>query len=132
MNEKIKKALIIDDDQLVCRVVEKILTRRGIQVIVAPDGAAANSVIINDGENLTIAIIDLVLPDGVTGWDIIDFARRTPKTAHIPIIVMTGAVLSEEEEEKFRNKACTIVRKKDFNIESFKEVIDRLIGGEKA
>ena len=131
MTEKIKKALLIDDDQLVCRVVEKILVKHGIQVVVTSEGAAANSVIINDGENLTIAIIDLVLPDGITGWDIIDFARKNPTTAKMPIVIMTGAVLSDEEEQKFKNKDCTIIRKKDFNIEAFKETIDRLIGANK-
>ena len=122
-----KRALIVDDDSLVRRILDKILTMRGIGVVVATNGSEANAAILHQGANLALAIVDLVLPSGVTGWDIIDFIRSNSATADTPIIILTGADISETEEERLATKNCTILKKKDFTIATFEHVLDTLI-----
>lgn len=124
-----KKALIVDDDPLVCKILEKLLTKRGIGVVITSNGNEANGVILHQGHTLAMAFVDLVLPSGVTGWDIIDFIRSTPSTARTPIVILTGADISEKEEQRLIGKNSKILRKKDFNIDAFDQVLDTLLQG---
>lgn len=127
MNSPNRKALVVDDDDLVARIVSKLLSKRDLDVIVAQTGAEANEAFISNGGSLAIAVIDLVLPNGITGWDIIDFARKSPQTSGIPIIILTGAEISQDEDDRLKQKVSAIVIKKDFDIDGFDRILDKLI-----
>ena len=129
MSDLAGKALIVDDDRLVCKIIAKILGQRGLETIIAENGSDANVAIIMESERLVLAVIDLVLPNGITGWDLIDHLHGNTATARIPIVVLTGAGISGDEAARLHEKTNAIVRKKDFNIERFDQVLDRLLGG---
>ncbi len=123
-----KKALVVDDDKLVGNILVKLLSKRNIDTFIAQNGTEANTIITSEGSNLAIAIIDLVLPDGITGWDLIDFIRNNQSTANLPLIVMTGAEISESETQRLEQKVNAIIHKKSFDIDRFCKVLDGLIG----
>jgi CheY-like chemotaxis protein len=129
MSNQEKKALVVDDDMLVCKIVEKLLKKRGIITITAHSGSEANLIIEREGNNLVLVIVDLVLPNGITGWDIIDSLRNNLQMAKTPIIVLTGAEISIEEAAKLGKKINAIVQKKSFDIIDFGEVLERILGG---
>lgn len=123
-----RKALVVDDDKLVGSVLEKLLAKRNIISLNAQNGSEANSIIINEGKNLSIAVIDLVLPNGISGWDVIDSIRNNPATGNLPLIIMTGAEISESETERLELKVNAIIQKKNFDIDKFCKILDGLIG----
>jgi len=123
--------LIIDDDPLVCKVLEKILHQRGIEAILATDSRKAQKTLEEHAEDLAIAIVDLLIPGGgLTGWDIIAYMKQHEETADIPIIVLTGVMISPKEQAKLEQHVSAVVRKWDFDLKSFGKILDKLLSGD--
>ena len=55
-----------------------------------------------------LAIVDLILPNGVTGWDVLD-AIHALGQVRPRILVLTGARISDAEEAKILQKADAIM-----------------------
>ena len=87
------RVLVVEDNVVNQQVVRRLLTRLGVEVELASDGAEAL-------EKLTS--IDLVLMDcHMPGMDGLEAARRIralpPPLGHLPIIALSAAVLEEEQ-----------------------------------
>ncbi len=95
---KISKILVIDDDAEALRLVEKILVENGkFQVQLANGGK-------NGWEQIhkqipDAVILDLFMPE-MDGFTLLEKLRDTPLTKNIPVIVLTGADLTEEQYAK--------------------------------
>ncbi len=82
-----EKILIIEDERDIAASIEYNLTREGYRVFRAYNG--------HDGlkmlkENLpSLVILDLMLP-GIDGLEVCRQAKKDPKTAMIPIIILTA------------------------------------------
>lgn len=126
MNAK-NKAIVIDDDRLVCRVIGKLLKERDIESLDVFNGRDAETILREEGKNLAMAIVDLVLPNGPTGWDIIDDIRNNADTCDMPVVVITGAHISSDEIKKIAKKVDMVVFKQNFDLDSFGGVLDDLL-----
>ncbi len=122
-----KKAMVLDDDILVCRVIAKILSEQDIEPLEATNGTDAEAMLRKEGNNLAMAVVDLILPHGPTGWDIIDVIRNDLNTRELPVVVITGALISSDEITKLKKKANDVVFKKDFDLDAFAGVLDDLL-----
>jgi CheY-like chemotaxis protein len=77
--------LVIDDDQSICSAVQTALQQRGIDVLVADNGATGVRYL--ETFAVDVAIVDIFMPD-MDGLEIIrTFSQRTPR---VPIIAMSG------------------------------------------
>ncbi|MCC5950808.1 MAG: EAL domain-containing protein [Acidimicrobiia bacterium] len=81
------RILVVDDDPAVLRLLERALTRRGFEVLTAADGASAGAVL--DDALVDVVLLDTVLPD-MSGLEILRRLRETPRTATLPVIMVTG------------------------------------------
>lgn len=126
-----KKAIVIDDDLLVCRIIAKMLSERGVEPLEITNGTDADAILRKEGGNLAMAIVDLVLPDGPTGWDLIDIIRKNADTSKMPVVVITGAQISSDEITRLKEKADSVICKKDFSIDNFAGILDDLLGVKK-
>lgn len=79
--------LVVDDSETMLKLVSEALKGEGYNLLLAPDGKTALDII--SRVPLDMALLDVMLPD-VDGYDICKVLRNTPKTAHIPIIMLTG------------------------------------------
>jgi len=87
-----KSILIVDDDVSVTQMLRMLLETRGYVVNVAASGEDAfNSV----SASTDLILLDLVLPDN-EGFDICRKFKENRKTHHIPIIILSGRMLSED------------------------------------
>ena len=81
------KILVIDDDRMIRKVIEKSLASLGYEIVTAENG--------EDGLNRIkalkpdVVITDKVMP-GIDGFEVTRQLRRQPDFAHIPILVLTG------------------------------------------
>jgi DNA-binding response OmpR family regulator len=80
--------LIIEDDPVVARLVEHLLTRRGFAVHTAVDGLQARS-LLQSLPPPAVVVIDVMLPY-VSGFELIAEMRRTPEWDRVPVIVLTS------------------------------------------
>jgi CheY-like chemotaxis protein len=83
------RILLVDDDALVRRELERVLRQRGHDVCWSATGEGA--LLLLRSEQPDVMILDMKLgPGGMSGWDVAREQRLDPTTRAIPIIVLSG------------------------------------------
>src|SRR5262249_32149043 len=90
-----KKVLVVDDEADAAHLIERLLQRAGYKVHLAEDGKDA---VLKAAEFLPDLITIGALIPGVNAFDTIKQIRQTPKTAEIPIIVLS--VVPDKEQAR--------------------------------
>ncbi len=84
--QQIGCVLLIDDDADVRELMQRTLSRKGYQVLVAEDGPTGLQLA---EQHLPDSIIlDVVMP-GMDGWQVLSQLKANPTLKHIPIILQT-------------------------------------------
>ena len=81
-----KRILIADDEERIVRLVSDFLNNSGYETVTASDGKKALEIFEREGENLSLAIIDIMMPE-IDGWAI---TREIRKTSDLPIIMLSA------------------------------------------
>ena len=116
------KILIVDDEQFVRDLLEKVLRRRGHDVVVVGDADQALKA-------LEAAEVDLLLPDVVMpGMDGFDLLRRV-KSAYpqIKVIVLTGYARKQSISD-FLLYGADEYLSKPFQVHELISAVDRVTG----
>ena len=89
------RILIVDDDDLVCKLFAEILTRADYEVVTT-DSAFGVARLVRDVRPSAV-ILDIGLPFR-PGTSLIEELKSDPATASVPVVVVSGlpGVLSEE------------------------------------
>ena len=90
------KILIADDDPVYVRLVAGRLTAKGIEVVTAYDTMQAWMTAVRSQPDAII--LDINMPAG-TGHEFLKRLRMMAKTAHIPVVVVSGSIRPEERSE---------------------------------
>ena len=110
------RALIVEDDPAIRRLVEKLLGRHHIDIDAAPDGSHA---IARLRENTySVVVLDLMVPE-VNGFEVIDFMKR--QKLRTPV-----AVVSAVSQQALTNLDLDIVKlviSKPFDVDEFTKAI---------
>jgi chemosensory pili system protein ChpA (sensor histidine kinase/response regulator) len=93
---EIKTILIVDDDLFIRTGLSDVLTKHGYAVITAKDGIEAFKELTQG--NPDIIIIDKVMPN-FDGFEFCKLLRGIRKFHPIPIILISGNMSPEDEEE---------------------------------
>ena len=86
-----KKVLIVDDDEVLVRLVDQVLTQKGYEVLKASNGQEALRFLFDQRPDLVI--LDVVMPR-MDGWQALD---RIRDVSNIPIVILTGKRRTEED-----------------------------------
>lgn len=92
------KILIIEDDDILQRMYQQRLRSEGYEVIEARDGKTGLALALSEKPDLIL--LDIMLPGGLNGFDILEELRRDPKTKDVAVLVLTNL----ETEEKISNE----------------------------
>ena len=87
--------LVLDDDELVRETAVRHLQKSGYGTIEAADVPAALEILRTTP--VIAALLDMRLPEGRTGLDVLMDLRKAPEFHHIPVLIVTGAALSDAE-----------------------------------
>ena len=82
-----EKVLVVDDEADILELVRYNLSKEGYSVNCVESGEEALSSARNDAPGLIV--LDLMLP-GMDGLDVCKALKSDPKTAHIPVIMLTA------------------------------------------
>lgn len=82
-----KNILVVDDSDFDRSLANKVLTRRGLNVIEASNGDECLS-IINDSK-IDLILMDIMMP-GLLGTDLLSKIRKKYNTIELPIIMVTS------------------------------------------
>jgi len=86
--------LLVDDEKLIQRSLEKTLLRAGFDVLTAPDCKTGSEVFVQNTGSVDIAVLDLNMPgfDGMpkndAGLDLL--ANLKQQKADLPVIILTA------------------------------------------
>lgn len=86
--------LLVDDEKLIQRSLEKTLLRAGFDVLTASDCKSGSEVFSQNTNEVNIAVLDLNMPsfDGMpktgAGFDLLDDLKK--KKADLPVIILTA------------------------------------------
>lgn len=79
--------LVVDDDSSTLRLVGYMLERGGFQVQLAADGEDGLAKALRQPPDLVV--LDVMMP-GLNGYQVCERLRTEPRTAHIPVIILTA------------------------------------------
>ena len=104
------RILLVDDEMDFVQTLAKVLSRRGYDVLTAPDGAQGLEQVLRGG--VEVALLDLKMP-GLDGMETLrEFKRLAPD---LEVVILTGHLLKSSEQEGLRlgafaylTKPCTV------------------------
>jgi len=68
------RILVVEDEELLARLIVRILTRQGYQVLLA--GTGKEAIALMKAEKVDLLLTDLSLPGGMTGRDLAEYLRQ--------------------------------------------------------
>jgi two-component system, sensor histidine kinase and response regulator len=89
--------LIVDDIAHNITALEALLSRPGVELLVASSGTAALDLLLK--HDAALAILDVNMP-GMNGFELASLMRGSPRTSHVPIIFLTAT--AEDVSRTFR------------------------------
>ncbi len=102
------KVLVIEDEQVVRQLVNRLLTGEGYEVIEASYGQAGYQMAISEKPN--IIMLDLMMPV-MDGFEVLRKLKSNPETKRIPVIILTAKIDAESERRCMRSGAVDYIKK---------------------
>jgi CheY-like chemotaxis protein len=91
-NANMIKILVVDDEQVIVTIIEKVLRKNGYKVITANDGLECIKKV--DDESPDLILLDNMMPN-MNGQAVLSKLKASKKTADIPVIMVTA--LNDQE-----------------------------------
>ncbi len=111
-----KPILVVDDEpgmrELYARLIEAQLPGR--RVLMAKDGLQALKMI--NEELPALVLLDLMMPE-MDGFDVLEGMRKSELTRNIPVVVITGQVLTGEDMARLNSGVASVLGKGMFSVE---------------
>lgn len=122
---KFAKALVVDDEALIRTIILKLLEQKGIKGVEAGNGNVAITEL-KLTQEFDVIFLDLLMPS-MSGWEVLEWIKDNPKTADIPVVLMTGIRLSSEEETKLYDRGVSILHKGTMSLQAFNTLLTSLL-----
>lgn len=107
LDKKVKRLLIIEDDQRQREAITQLVGGSDLEVITAPTGSKAVALL--KANTIDCVILDLMLPD-TSGFDLLE-KLNSLNISLPPIVIYTGKDLSREDEDRLRHYSESIIIK---------------------
>ncbi|HYC92932.1 MAG TPA: response regulator [Thermoanaerobaculia bacterium] len=114
--ERRYRALIVEDDPAIRRLVEKLLTRHHVTVDVAHDGRAAVDKLRTG--SYTVLVLDLMVPE-LNGFEVIEFLKQ--ENLKLPVAVVSA--VSQQALTKLDLDVVKLVISKPFDVDEFTKAV---------
>ena len=110
------RALIVEDDPAIRKLVEKLLSRKQIEIEIAPDGRTAIEKL--QAGTFSVLVLDLMVPE-MNGFEVIDFIKRNG--LNIPVAVVSA--VSQQALTQLDLDIVKLVISKPFDVDEFTKAI---------
>ena len=120
-----KSILLVEDEEIVASIGEKMLSRLGYRVLVARNGNEALELYVQHRSEIELVILDMVMP-GMAGGEIFD--RLKSINPRIAVLLSSGYSLNGQTLEILR-RGCRGFIQKPFNLEQLQQQISAILSG---
>jgi len=114
--------LAVDDDPVALELVAAILGPEGYRVLWAQGGQDGIDLALR--ERPALVILDLLMP-GLDGFEVVEQLRADPRTADIPIVVLTSKAIGEADRERLNSRIAHLAEKGHFSRAEFIQLVRR-------
>jgi CheY-like chemotaxis protein/two-component sensor histidine kinase len=104
--------MLIEDDQTLREITAEILQKEGLRVFKAENGQVALDHMAY--QKPALILLDLYMPE-MDGFEFLNYLRENEAWRTIPVIVLTSAVLSVEDQARLHGDVETIFQKQTHN-----------------
>lgn len=118
-----KKVLVADDDPVVCILMTEFLSSKGFQVETSQSGQACLDRL--NQELPDVLLLDLLMPD-MTGIDVLRRLRGDPRTASLPIVILSADTDTESVMQS-NNVAASAYLHKPFGAKEVMAVVEQVL-----
>ena len=119
-----KKILVVDDEDMILRIVESRLKANGYNVLTANNGQAAIDLAFSNKPDLII--LDVMMPK-MDGPTVAEKLKENSTTANIPVIFLTALVKKSEERAQKHIIGGNYFIAKPFEATELLATIERII-----
>jgi CheY-like chemotaxis protein len=88
--------LVLDDEPFVRHAARRFLKGSGYGCV--ESGTVDGAIELLHSTPVIAAMLDMRLPDGRTGLDVLTDLRKVPEFRDIPVLIVTGSILTEAEK----------------------------------
>ncbi|HWA72974.1 MAG TPA: ATP-binding protein [Polyangiaceae bacterium] len=106
--QRLPKILVVDDEQNNREVLHELLSRTGIEVIEACDGAAGLDLFSRSNPDLVFMDVKMPVMNGVEATRLI---RATPRGKDVPIVMLSASVFQEDRTSVLSTGANEFIAK---------------------
>lgn len=124
MTEGTKHALLVEDEESVRQMTEKMLRAKGFTVTSANDGEEGWKLISDRHEDFTFVLSDVVMP-GIGGWEL--YEKCAEADISLPFVFMSGYTHGVGDGDSPDDENWVFLQK-PFSIEQLVHCIDSLVG----
>jgi DNA-binding response OmpR family regulator len=117
-----RTVLVVEDAIAVRNMLEDFLSLYGYDVLVASHPDTAFKRMKHSAASLDAMILDIGLDDNRSGIEVLELMRLDDRFVDLPVVVLTGLNLTDEEEESIRRNRAHLLYKK----EGYEKVFNRL------
>ena len=112
--------LVVDDETDFLKTYERLLQRRGYQVVAV--STRREGLVVVQSRPLRLVVADVKLPDG----DGLDIVRAARVAAPPPAVIVVTGFASDANRRQALEAGATAYLPKPFSVSSFTELVDRL------
>ncbi len=114
----VSRVLLIDDEPHVLAVGKAVLEAHGFEAVASRSGEEALELVrvgVEEGQRFTAAILDLTMPGGASGFEVLEWLRACDP--RLPVIACSG-YFQEDVKDLCQAIGFVDVLHKPFNLES--------------
>jgi threonine synthase len=123
--ERFPSVAIVDDNLDARRLIRRILQAQGeYRIFEATNGREA--IELAERELPDLMILDLMMPE-FDGFSVLDKLKANPRTAPIPVIVVTAKELTGQEKARLKGQIYTLMQKGEFMNDELMDEVKALL-----
>lgn len=122
-----KKILVIEDDAMMRRIFERLLSQEAFDVELIQEGSNVIEQLTNMKEKPSAITLDLMM-SGVSGLEVLAFLKQNPEWASIPVAVVTNMAGKESLETVKQLGADLYIVKSENDLSQIVAKIHQLLG----
>lgn len=95
---KYMKALLVDDDQFILELYDRVFKLEKHDTVLAHDGIEALKVLETTNPLPDVIVLDIMMPN-MDGFGFLEQVKSNPKTVDIPVLILSNLYKHEDREK---------------------------------
>jgi DNA-binding response OmpR family regulator len=117
------KILIVEDDSELQIIYQRKLSHEGHEIFTATTGE--EGLALAQSKKPDIMLLDVMLPGGLNGFDVLEQLKRTPAMANTPILILTN--LDTEQNTAMSIGANDYIIKANTSLDQMVEKVNKYL-----